>query len=188
MNALSLNQNETDLLILVDEADNQIGSLQKIDCHLGKGILHRAFSVFLFDGNNRVLMQQRSTYKMLWPGYWTNSCCSHPRLGEATQDAAHRRTLEELGVQCDLQYLYKFVYQAEFGDIGSEYENCSVFAGYFDGKLDINPEEISATRYLTPDELSTDIENNGDIYTPWFKLEWEHIRRQFLAWFTSGRR
>ena len=171
----------TDTLILVDENDNEIGSGEKVDCHLGQGKLHRAFSVFLFDPQGRVLVQQRSPEKMLWGGYWANSCCSHPRLGETTEDAAQRRIQEELGVQTELRYLYKFVYHAEFGDVGSEYENCWVFAGHFDGQLSINEDEISATRFLTPDELTAELENNGDIYSPWLKLEWKKIRQDFLT-------
>lgn len=170
-----------DTLILVDEDDNQIGSCEKTDCHLGSGKLHRAFSVFLFDPQGRVLLQQRHQDKMLWGGYWANSCCSHPRLGETTEAAASRRTMEELGVSCELRYLYKFVYHAKFGDVGSEHENCWVFAGHFDGQLNINESEISATRFVTPDELTAAIETDGDIYSPWLKLEWERIRRDFLA-------
>ena len=170
-----------DILILVDEDDNETGSGEKVSCHLGQGKLHRAFSVFLFDPQGRILIQQRHPDKMLWGGYWANSCCSHPRLGEDTADAARRRTMEELGVQCELRYLYKFVYHAEFGDVGSEYENCWVFAGHFDGKLDINESEISDTRFVTPEELTKEIETNGDLYSPWLKLEWERIRKDFLA-------
>jgi isopentenyl-diphosphate Delta-isomerase len=171
---------ETDTLILVDEDDNEIGSCGKIDCHQGKGKLHRAFSVFLFAPDGRVLIQQRNPNKMLWGGYWANSCCSHPRSGETTDNAARRRVREELGVDCDLRYLYKFVYHAEFGDAGSEYENCWVFAGHVDGQLDIDNKEISATRFVTPEELTADIAANPDIYSPWLKLEWERIRQDFL--------
>ena len=89
--------------------------------------------------------------------------------------------MEELGVSCELRYLYKFVYHAKFGDVGSEHENCWVFAGHFDGQLNINKSEISATRFVTPDELTAAIETDGDIYSPWLKLEWERIRRDFLA-------
>jgi isopentenyl-diphosphate delta-isomerase len=118
---------------------------------------------------------------MLWGGYWANSCCSHPRLGESTPDAAHRRIKEELDVECELSYLYKFVYHAKFGDIGSEYENCWVFAGKFDGSLQADPEEISDWRFVTPDKLTAEIAANGDIYSPWLKLEWERIRTEFLS-------
>ena len=171
----------SDTLILVDEQDNEIGSCEKVSCHVGQGKLHRAFSVFLFDSEGKLLLQQRSPEKMLWGGFWANSCCSHPRRGEDTEAAAHRRIKEELGVECELTYLYKFVYHAEFGDIGSEHENCWVYAGHFDGKLDIDPTEIAATRFITPAELTAEIESNGDIYSPWLKLAWERIRKDFLA-------
>ena len=130
-------------VVLVDEQDNETGSCEKVYCHLGDGKLHRAFSVFLFNPEGKVLIQQRNENKMLWGGYWANSCCSHPRIGESTPDAAHRRIKEELGVECELKYLYKFVYHAKFGGIGSEYENCWVFAGKFKGTLQADPEEIS---------------------------------------------
>jgi isopentenyl-diphosphate delta-isomerase len=174
-----LDNADTDTLILVDEQDNEIGSCEKVDCHLGQGKLHRAFSIFLFNSEGKVLLQQRSPEKMLWGGYWANSCCSHPRLGEETHAAAHRRIKEELGVDCELQYLYKFIYHAEFGDIGSEHELCSVYVGQFDGQLKIDQNEISATRFVTPAELTDAIATNGDSYSPWLKLEWERIRADF---------
>lgn len=171
---------EKDVLILVDEQDNEIGSGKKVDCHLGTGKLHRAFSVFLFNPEGKVLIQQRNRDKMLWGGYWANSCCSHPRLGEQTKDAAHRRIHEELGVECELTYLYKFVYHAQFGTVGSEYENCWVFAGHFNGNVHADPDEISDWRFVTPDELTAEINANGNIYSPWLKLEWQRIRAEFL--------
>jgi len=116
----ALAKNDTDPLILVDEQDNPIGSSEKVDCHLGAGKLHRAFSVFLFNPEGKVLIQQRSPNKMLWGEYWANSCCSHPRLGESTPDAARRRIKVELRADCELRYLYKFVYQADFGEAGPE--------------------------------------------------------------------
>jgi isopentenyl-diphosphate delta-isomerase len=169
-----------DTLILVDEQDNEIGAMAKIDCHLGAGVLHRAFSVFLFNPDGELLIQQRNPGKMLWGGHWANSCCSHPRLGENTLTAAQRRIQEELGVRADLRFLYKFVYRAQFGDVGSEYENCWVYAGHFDGALDINKDEISDWRFISPDELTREVDSNGDIYTPWLKLEWARLRADFI--------
>jgi isopentenyl-diphosphate delta-isomerase len=171
----------SDTLILVDEHDNETGSCEKVDCHVGQGKLHRAFSVFLFNPEGKLLIQQRSAQKMLWGGYWANSCCSHPRLGEDTDAAARRRVNEELGTDCELQYLYRFVYHAEFGAIGSEHENCHVYAGHFDGTVNVDPDEISAWEFVTPDELTADIEANSDKYSPWLKLEWQEIRERFLA-------
>ena len=170
----------SDVLILVDEDDNPVGTSEKYDCHTGTGKLHRAFSVFLFDPDGRLLIQQRSSNKMLWGGYWANSCCSHPRLGEDTDDAAARRVKEELGVSTELSFLYKFVYHAQFGTVGAEYENCWVYTGSFDGKVAVDPDEIAAWRFVTPDELTAEIEAESDKFSPWFKLEWERIRSDFL--------
>jgi isopentenyl-diphosphate delta-isomerase len=175
-----LNKLQSDVLILVDEQDNEIGSCEKVDAHLGEGKLHRAFSVFLFNPAGELLIQQRSSQKMLWGGYWANSCCSHPRLGESTNEAANRRIREELGVESELTYLYKFVYHAEFGEIGSEHENCYVYAGRFNGEVHADPEEIQEWRFVTPAELTEQITANSDHFTPWFKLEWAEIRSKYL--------
>ena len=169
-----------DLLILVDEADREIGTLPKTECHLGGGTLHRAFSVFLFDADGRVLIQERAAGKMLWPGYWSNSCCSHPRPGEATEAAARRRVREELQLDCRLDFLYKFRYQAAFGSIGSEHELCYVYAGYATGKISTDPLEIAAIRWLTPDELGREIAADPARFSPWMKLEWQQITASHL--------
>lgn len=180
-NEAAQQQPATDTLILVDEQDNEIGSCEKVDCHLGKGKLHRAFSVFLFNPEGKLLIQQRAAQKMLWGGYWANSCCSNPRLDETTDDAAVRRIQEELGVSASLQYLYKFVYHAEFGEIGSEYENCHVYAGHFDGNVNVDPDEVADVRFVTPDELTAEIEADDSKFSPWLKMEWAEIRARFLA-------
>jgi isopentenyl-diphosphate delta-isomerase len=179
-NQAASRQPETDTLILVDAQDNEIGSCEKVDCHTGNGKLHRAFSVFLFNPEGKLLIQQRSAQKMLWGGYWANSCCSHPRLGESSDDAARRRIQEELGVDCELQYLYKFVYHAHFGDIGSEHEHCWVYAGHFDGKVNVDQEEIADWRFVTPDELTAELAAENSKFSPWLRLEWEEIRNRFL--------
>ncbi|MCL4792565.1 MAG: isopentenyl-diphosphate Delta-isomerase [Gammaproteobacteria bacterium] len=170
-----------DLLILVDEADREIGTLPKTECHLGDGTLHRAFSVFLFDADGRVLIQERAAGKMLWPGYWSNSCCSHPRPGERTEAAAQRRVREELQLDCRLSFLYKFRYQAAFGSVGSEHELCHVYAGYATGNISTDPLEIAAIRWLTPDELSREIAATPERFSPWMKMEWEQITAKHLA-------
>lgn len=175
-----MNRADKDVLILVDEQDNETGYCEKVECHLGEGKLHRAFSVFLFNPDGKLLIQQRSPQKMLWGGYWANSCCSHPRQGESTDAAARRRIQEELGVESELTYLYKFVYHAKFGDVGSEHENCYVYAGHFDGNVSPDPEEISDWRFVTPDELTAEIQQNGEKYSPWLKLEWQEITAKYL--------
>src|SRR5919108_4992020 len=102
-------------LIVVDEHDREIGSRSKSDCHSGAGILHRAFSIFVFNGDNELLLQKRSPSKLLWPNYWSNTCCSHPRRGESMERAVQRRLEQELGFTCALDFLYKFKYQAQYG-------------------------------------------------------------------------
>lgn len=169
-----------DLLILVDEADREIGTLAKTECHLGAGTLHRAFSVFLFDADGKVLIQERAAGKMLWPGFWSNSCCSHPRPGESTEAAAQRRVREELHVECRLGFLYKFRYQAAFGSVGSEHELCHVYAGHASGNISTDPQEIAAIRWLSPDELSREIVANPERFSPWMKLEWTQITAHHL--------
>lgn len=162
-------------LILVDEDDNAIGYRSKGECHTGHGILHRAFSIFLFDDRGRVLLQQRSASKPLWPLYWSNSCCSHPRRGESLEQALHRRLREELGQDGDLEFVYKFIYQADFGHVGAEHELCHVFIGAAGGDVSVHPEEIADWRWVPMDEVTPALEKHPELYTPWFKLEWKAL-------------
>ena len=166
-------------LVLVDEADRPIGEASKLDCHVGTGKLHRAFSLHILTRDGRVLIQRRSAQKLLWPGFWSNSCCSHPRTGENMQHAVRRRAVEELGMSLDAEYLYKFGYSATYLDIGQENEICSVFIGYSDARPRPNPDEIEDFCYLTPDELDRSIESHAERYTPWFRQEWKTLRRDF---------
>jgi isopentenyl-diphosphate delta-isomerase len=181
MSALSAPANKPgDMLILVDGQDRETGFLSKEECHRGQGTLHRAFSVFLFDRNGRLLLQQRSAQKPLWPLYWSNSCCSHPRRGETAESAAVRRVREELGVTCSLQFLYKFEYQAQFAEVGAEHELCWVFAGAADGAIRVDDTEIAAVRFVSPADLTREIAADGTRFTPWLKLEWARIEAEFL--------
>ena len=170
---------ESDELILVDLYDNEIGHLTKDRCHDGHGLLHRAFSLFVFDPQGRLLMQQRSADKRLWARYWSNSCCSHPRRGETMDQAVNRRLAEELGVTSRLEFLYKFVYQANFGDAGSEFEYCWVYVGRTSDPVQPNRNEIADWKYLTPAELDRELLENTGHYTPWLKGEWARIRAEF---------
>jgi len=167
-------------LILVDEFDCAIGFSDKKKCHQLAGTLHRAFSIFLFNEQNQVLIHKRSQFKNLWPKYWSNSCCSHPRKGETLEVATKRRLLEELGMRCTLEFMYKFIYKASYKSIGTEHELCHVyFAKTLQNPIP-NPNEISDIKWIGIDELSSDISDNPEIYTPWLKLEWETICQQFL--------
>ncbi|MEE4300863.1 MAG: isopentenyl-diphosphate Delta-isomerase [Pseudomonadales bacterium] len=172
---------ERDELILVDEADNEIGTLDKGACHDGEGVLHRAFSLFVFDHEDRLLLQQRAPGKRLWPGYWSNSCCSHPRSGETMEYAIARRLEEELGLTCSLTRLFTFTYHARFREAGSEHELCTVYAGRCSEDPRVNEHEISAWRWITPEELDAELaaDEDGERFTPWFHIEWRRLRGDF---------
>jgi isopentenyl-diphosphate delta-isomerase len=175
-------------LILVDELDREIGAKSKSDCHAGNGTLHRAFSIFIFNGNGEVLLQKRSAEKPLWPNYWSNACCSHPRRGERMEQALTRRLVQELGFECDLEFLYKFKYHAQYGAVGAEHEYCWVYFGRYDGHVDVNVSEISDWRYLDLDSLEGELAARPETFTPWFKMEWMHIRNNFLDSILAGQR
>jgi isopentenyl-diphosphate delta-isomerase len=172
---------EDDTLILVDADDAEIGSLSKAECHDGEGILHRAFSVFLFDKEGRLLLQQRAAGKRLWPLYWSNTCCSHPRRGERIEEAAGRRLHDELHTRASLEFVYKFVYQANFGELGSEHELCHVFLGRVEESPFANDTEIAELKFLSPAELKREFDANGEAYTPWFKMEWLRLEDEFAS-------
>lgn len=171
---------EDELLILVDENDTEIGWDTKEVCHNGQGILHRAFSIFIFNQQQQLLLQKRSAQKRLWPLYWSNSCCSHPRKGESYEFATARRLSEELGLTAPLKYLYKFKYQALFGDLGAEHELCSVYIGKTDQIPKVNITEIDDWKYSSIDELNAEMKAHPELFTPWFKMEWDHILKHYM--------
>lgn len=166
-------------LILVDERDNRLGVMSKAECHAGDGVLHRAFSVHLLDRQGRLLLQQRSADKPLWPLYWSNSCCSHPRAHESMAEATERRLWEELGVRCQPRYLYKFQYQARYGEQGSEHELCSVYVGHVSAEPAANVTEVAAIRWCWPTEIDQWLDEARERITPWFAMEWRHLRQHF---------
>lgn len=172
---------QEDMLILVDNDDNVIGHKTKTKCHEGEGLLHRAFSIFLFNQRGQLLLQKRSTQKLLWPLHWSNSVCSHPRKGERHEEAARRRLMEELGVTASFQFIFKFQYQAIFKDAGAENEMCSVYFGRANGTLRVNELEIEDLKYMTPEEIDRGLQENSARYTPWFALEWQQIRSRHLG-------
>jgi len=181
---------EDEELILVDREDNVTGFLSKADCHDGNGLLHRAFSVFLFNADGELLLQQRARGKRLWPGYWSNTCCSHPRRGETLEVASERRLEDELNIAANLSFVYRFVYQASFGESGSEHELCHVFLGRVTDTPRPNSSEIEALRYLSVTALDTELKVSPERFTPWFKLEWDALKTEHadrLAAFTRGR-
>ena len=158
-----------EILVLVDEHDNEIGTDTRENCHSGKGRRHRAYTVFLFH-DGKMLLQQRSQKKLLWPGAWDVSYTSHVYPGETYQQAAARKGLQELSARVpELRDVNSFVYVAPQG-ANSENEFCRVLVGEFDGKIAPNPEEMAAVRWATLDEVERDLEQRPESYTPWFKL------------------
>ena len=179
---------EREDLILVDRQDAEIGFLSKAECHNGAGVLHRAFSLFLFNDSGELLLQQRSTQKRLWPGYWSNSCCSHPRRGESMEVATRRRLSDELNLETALEHVYHFCYTASFGDAGSENELCHVYLGRASDAVYANESEIADTRFVGAAELGVEMQDFPERFTPWFKQEWDELlgnHREQLASYCS---
>lgn len=178
-NAHRIVSSEAEELILVDADDNETGFLSKAECHDGGGVLHRAFSVFLFNEEGELLLQQRAPSKRLWPGFWSNSCCSHPRRGESMDLATRRRLRDELNIETDLEFVYKFCYAANFGDAGSENELCHVYLGRVTEGVHKNDNEISAVRFVAADDLAKEFAESPQTLTPWFRMEWQELNEKY---------
>jgi len=159
-------------VILVDKNDNQLGLMEKIEAH-EKAILHRAFSVFILNENNELLLQKRGINKYHSPGLWTNTCCSHPRNGEDVIDAGIRRLKEEMGFVTKLSSLLSFIYKAEFDNGLTEHEFDHVLIGKYSSNPIINELEVCDWKWIDLDVLSQDILDNPEIYTVWFKIIFE---------------
>ncbi|MEJ2582610.1 MAG: isopentenyl-diphosphate Delta-isomerase [Acidobacteriota bacterium] len=172
---------EDEELILVDESDRVIGHLPKGACHDGVGVLHRAFSIFIFNLAGELLLQRRSSEKRLWPLFWSNSCCSHPRFGETMDVAVERRLQQELGIKSEPEYLYTFEYQASYEDLGSEHEMCRVYAGLSDEQPRPHPNEIADHRWIDPAKLDDELRSDPTSFTPWFQLEWPRVRETYRS-------
>lgn len=156
-------------VILVDLNDFPKGQMDKMEAHQ-KGLLHRAFSVFIFNSKNELLLQQRAINKYHSGGLWTNTCCSHPRIGEDNLSAAKRRLFEEMGMTSELTYQFNFTYKVTFEDGLTEHELDHVFFGFSDERPNINHTEVEDYRYLNLSLLKSDIEMNPSEYTPWLKI------------------
>lgn len=172
-------ETENELLILVDTEDREIGSLGKDQCHDGEGVLHRAFSLFLFNDKGELLLQRRSEEKRLWPRYWSNSCCSHPRSGESMDAATARRLEQELDTSAALEFIYKFQYQADFANRGSENEFCWVYLGRLGQDARANEAEIAELRFITASNLHQEMDTVPERFTPWFRMEWQRLNQEF---------
>lgn len=159
-------------VILVNERDEVQGSMEKMEAHQ-KAVLHRAFSVFIFNQNNELMLQQRALHKYHSPGLWTNTCCSHQRMGEDSVSAGKRRLQEEMGFQTALNFKGSFIYKAPFDNGLTEHELDHILVGYHDGEPHINPDEVAGWKWISMEELKIDIDQNPDLYTVWFKIIFE---------------
>lgn len=167
-------------VILVDESDRPIGSMEKMLAHR-EGKLHRAFSIFIFNSEGELLIHQRAADKYHSGSLWTNTCCSHPRQGEETIAAAHRRLREEMGMVCNLEPLLTFIYKAELDHDLIEHELDHVFIGHSDTAPEPNPAEVAAYRYVPMAEIKTGIEQSPDDYTAWFKIIFDRVHEHVMS-------
>ena len=163
-----------DKVILVDKNDNQVGLMPKLEAH-EKGVLHRAFSIFIFNSKYELLLQKRASSKYHSGGLWTNTCCSHPREGEDTLDAANRRLDEEMGMKTSLRKVYDFIYKAELDNQLTEHEFDHVFYGVCDNDPILNKDEAEDFKWVDMETLNNDIMKNEDNYTVWFKIAFEYF-------------
>ncbi len=157
-----------DEVILVNEQDQQIGTMEKLEAHR-KGVLHRAFSVMIENSKGEILIQKRAKSKYHSGGLWSNACCSHPMPGEKTEEAVSRRVQEELGIELAPTFSYKFIYEVTFSNQLIEHELDHVFVATFDGMPKINKAEVEDWKFVDPQYLLNQIEENPDQYTHWFK-------------------
>lgn len=158
-----------ELVVLVNEKDEKVGLMPKLEAH-EKGLLHRAFSVFVFNDKGQVLLQQRALHKYHTPGKWANTCCSHQRDGESTLDAGKRRLEEEMGFVTDLEFRKSFIYKASFDNGLTEHEFDHIMVGKYNEDPIINPEEVADYKWISIPDLQVDIELHPEKYTAWFKI------------------
>ncbi len=167
-----------ELVVLVNENDVPIGLMPKLEAH-EKAVLHRAFSVFVLNDKNELMLQQRAAHKYHSPLLWTNTCCSHQRENETNIEAGNRRLFEEMGFTTELKELFSFIYKAPFDNGLTEHELDHVMIGYYNGEPKINPEEVEAWKWLDIDEVRKDMEENPENYTAWFKIIFDEFYHYF---------
>ena len=167
-----------EMVILVDKKDNQLGLMEKIEAH-EKAVLHRAFSVFILNDNNELLLQRRALSKYHSPGLWTNTCCSHPREGESVINAGIRRLREEMGFETEINNLFSFIYKAEFDNGLTEHELDHVLLGRYNKAPLINKLEVSDWKWTNMEFLKKDVVINPDLYTVWFKIIFQQFYKKF---------
>jgi len=169
-----------ELVILVNENDEQIGLMPKLEAH-EKGLLHRAFSIFILNNDNKIMLQQRAKDKYHSPLLWTNTCCSHQRSNESNLDAGKRRLYEEMGFETPLTELFSFIYKAPFDNGLTEHELDHVMIGYFNEDPKINTEEVESWKWKSIEDIQTDIKINPNAYTAWFKIIFDKFHHHIEA-------
>jgi isopentenyl-diphosphate delta-isomerase len=165
-------------VILVNEQDEEIGAMEKMQAHR-EGILHRAFSVFIFNSKGEMLLQQRALKKYHSGGLWTNACCSHPRPGEETQEAAERRLKEELGFETPLEKIFHFTYRSTFDNGLTEHEFDHVFSGRYDGEVNFNKNEVQDFCYRSMAEIESSFLTHPQKFTAWFNIAFPHVKKWY---------
>lgn len=171
---------EEEKVILVNENDEKIGLMPKQEAHV-KGVLHRAFSVFIFNHKNELMLQQRALHKYHSPGLWANTCCSHQRDGETSVDAGKRRLFEEMGFTADLKETTTFIYKAPFDNGLTEHELDHILVGNFNHDPEINPDEVAAWKWMDLEEVKEDVKNNPEVYTAWFKIIFDKFYQHLVV-------
>tara|TARA_R110002051_G_scaffold141116_1_gene214119 strand:- start:309 stop:836 length:528 start_codon:yes stop_codon:yes gene_type:complete len=166
-------------VILVNESDEQIGTMPKMEAH-EKALLHRAFSVFVMNEKGETMLQQRAAHKYHSPLLWTNTCCSHQRVGESNISAGKRRLQEEMGFSTELTELFSFIYKAPFDNGLTEHEFDHVMIGNYEDDPSINPDEVAAWKWMKPEDVKNDISKNPDTYTAWFKIIFERFYNHLI--------
>ena len=165
-------------VILVDKNDKEVGSMEKQEAHI-KGILHRAFSVFIFNDKNELLLQRRAVNKYHSGGLWTNTCCSHPRQNEKTKEAAKRRLFEEMGMHSTLKKQFDFIYKAKLDNNLYEHEFDHVYFGFSSELPQINLEEVEEYAYKSLGEIAKELKTNPEKYTEWFKICFKEVIKSY---------
>ncbi len=167
-------------VILVNEHDEEIGLMEKMEAH-EKGELHRAFSIFVFNKEGKMLLQRRALSKYHSAGLWTNTCCSHQRSGETTMDAAHRRLGEEMGFDTELEEKFSFIYKVNFSNGLSEHEYDHVLFGHYDDAPNINPDEVAEYKYVSINEIKEAMELDKSQFTFWFMVAFDQLEQKGLV-------
>lgn len=172
--------NEESKIILVNEHDDMVGVMDKMEAHK-QGLLHRAFSIFIFNRKGEMLLQQRALSKYHSGGLWTNACCSHPMPGEKTKEAALRRLMEELGFETTIEKIFEFTYKAEFDNGLTEHEYDHVFSGEYEGELDVDPAEVKDFCYKEITEIKGMLVEHPQKFTAWFHIAFPKIEEWWVT-------